>query len=59
MPPPRPVIDPRNVDLGYYRGGVGNARTPVFVPPDQGRTAPPIWRGPLALGNNKPPYYGS
>jgi hypothetical protein len=47
-PPPRPIIDPKNVDLGYYRGGVGNARTPVYVPPGQGRIAPDIFRGLLA-----------
>jgi hypothetical protein len=48
-PAPRPVIDPRSVDLGgYYRASVGNARTPTYVPPGQGRIAPDIFRGILA-----------
>ena len=62
LPPPRPAapqprINPAQVDLGYYRAGVGNARTPTFVP--QGQTvAPSIFRGPLALGAGRD-YYGS
>jgi hypothetical protein len=45
------------VDMGYYRAGVGNARSPVFVP--QGQTAaPPIYRGPMTTGGNRTPYYG-
>lgn len=57
-PAARPSIDPSTVNLGYYRAGVGNARTPT--PMLQGQTnAPPIYRGPMTTGpRNLTPYYG-
>lgn len=52
-----PAINPATANLGYYRAGVGNARSPVFVPQGQ-TTAPPIYRGPMTTGGNRTPYYG-
>ena len=46
-PTVRPKIDPKAVDLGYYRPSVGNARTPTYVPAGQTQ-APDIFRGLLA-----------